>query len=172
MTDLREGDSGLPLGLIQAFDPAPAPQPRRSSLRSVAARLAEAAAIQVDELAYKLLGSNKFRLERWAHEYGPIVNTRRWVQRARRGWAIEDTFSFDEYLARVIVEGLTELRNRDLAHPGGLTMEEWRAVLDEIIIGFKTFLDEEKRFSNDPAVREKMDRGWELFREWFPALWD
>lgn len=115
---------------------------------------------------------HRYRIERALGKLNLRRVGRNAWQRARRGYSTEDTFSFEDYLADVIIGGLTELRNRNLAHPGGLTPEEWRAILDEIIIGFKVFQDPEGRFSDDPAVRAKMDRGWELFQEWFPALWD
>lgn len=129
------------------------------------------AAYEVRERLLDLL-PHRYRIERALEPLHLRRHARNAWQRARRGYSNEDTYSFEDYLANVIIGGLTELRNRELAHPGGLDPEEWRAILDEIIIGFRTFLDDEKRFSDDAEVRAKIDRGWELFREWFPSLWD
>lgn len=93
------------------------------------------------------------------------------VQRARSGWSVGDAFSFDDYLARVIAEGVEHLRERAHGHPCELTMEEWDEILRKIAEGFRFYVEKNYEVfgvDKDPRYVEAMA----LFAQWMPGLWD
>src|SRR4051812_15827976 len=89
-------------------------------------------------------------------------------QRIERGFSEEDTFSFDYYLANVIAGGVARLRERGLGHPAEITFEEWMAVLAKIEKGFAAYVADD----SDNVGNDEWSEAWDLFRRWFPALWD
>jgi len=70
------------------------------------------------------------------------------TQRMKRGWANRDTWSFDVYLAEVIIGGLTHLKENlhgvpcDFGSKDGMEidLEGWKTTLDDIIWTFETSL--------------------------------
>jgi hypothetical protein len=86
-------------------------------------------------------------------------------QRARRGWSVEDTWSFDDYLARVIAGGTKELGERKIGYPMELTPERWDEILRTISEGFAAYGDLDIM---SPEVVEAL----KLFGQYFPNLWD
>lgn len=95
--------------------------------------------------------------------YGPFLHR---YQRAKYGYSVQDTFSFDEYLAKVIAGGVNQLRLRHYGPPTGLTESEWDAILDKIVSGFNDYSAEGYHENNDS--REAM----KLLIEYFHDLWD
>jgi hypothetical protein len=87
-------------------------------------------------------------------------------QRMQRGWSEADSWSLDHHLATIIVGGCTRLRERELAHPAHLESEEWGVILDKIILGFQSFIDDS--WTETTEFLEAKD----LFGKWFGALWD
>ena len=105
-------------------------------------------------------------------------------QRGRRGWSMQDTWSFDFYLSNVISDGCRYLAKTSQGYPSGLSAEKWNDILIEIASGFdeyKKVLDFEgidgdistKDFSklNDERM-EKFNHSWDLFKQYFGNLWD
>lgn len=90
-------------------------------------------------------------------------------QRARRGYSEQDTWSFDGYLASVIVGGVTDLRERRIGYPSGLTPEKWDEILGKIIDGFTVIQQDDPLSPEQQAV---FDEAVALFGRWFQALWD
>ncbi len=86
------------------------------------------------------------------------------IQRGCKGYADCDVWSFDLYLAGIIIGGLTELRNNNYGHPVDLNPEEWDSTLREIIAAFEPY-----RFGlEDPA---KLNRAFDLLNLRFSDLW-
>lgn len=104
------------------------------------------------------------------------------MQRAQRGYADRDVWSFDVYLAKVIAGGLTVLRNNLHGCPPELCssddktwaeegVERWQAILGEIIAGFAQYTDEDGERSEDVNA-EEFQRSFELLGKWWGHLWD
>lgn len=117
------------------------------------------------------------------------------IQRGFRGWADEDTWDFDIYLAKIISEGLTHLKENNQGCPGDiyekynkqkkftqkqkdkLAMGEWNTVLNIIIRGFSLVpeLFEAKVFKNKKLVNSYMyelERAFDFFKKYYFSLWD
>ena len=73
--------------------------------------------------------------------FGYIVRTPRrtkwYFQRAGRGWATCDTWGLDYYLAGVIADSITHLKENKHGGPANLTEDEWDAILEKMILSFK-----------------------------------
>ena len=102
----------------------------------------------------------------------------RW-QRGKRGWAINDTWGLDHYLADVIIGSVTHLRNNLHGYPGddkAPTIEAWQAELDLIIAGFKAHHVLMDLAYQDNKMTEELtkqfDKGMEVFGRRFGYLWD
>lgn len=94
-------------------------------------------------------------------------------QRSKRGFADEDTWSFDTYLASVIAGGVRVLQERSFGYPAGLTEEEWQNILDTIANGFEYYV--EHKFEFDDAFDEpdnQFEVAFKLFHDYFGHLWD
>lgn len=115
-------------------------------------------------------------LRRWAYEYSPRRWCRKWFERARKGWSVEDTFDFDGYLAGVIAGGVRSLREYQHGHPEGVTFEEWGEILEEIVTGFTIHANDAVLMAgsaeNQAALEAKYERAKRLFAYWFGHLWD
>lgn len=122
------------------------------------------------------------------------------VQRMYKGYGRCDTWSFDHYLCKIIPNALTDLKDRKIGYPVGITEEEWNTILTKIINTFNTakkiiefdyiyipsyndkFEDEHKRqyeWSSKHSIHvmtveeaKVYEEGWSLFQKWFFNLWD
>lgn len=95
------------------------------------------------------------------------------VERARYGVGVEDTFSFDNYIAGVIARGVRELRLEPYGVPSRLAgeatdeaVEEWKGILWKIEKGMDAYAREAAEWDH-PGVQEAV----RLFTHWFPDLW-
>jgi hypothetical protein len=98
---------------------------------------------------------------------------KRGYQRAYRGWADEDTWSFDSYLSKITSEGIIHLSKTTYGYPCDLnSLEEWKVILDKIAWSFKIH---ENGINNNLPLDEvnidKYNEGWRLFQKYFQLLW-
>lgn len=94
-------------------------------------------------------------------------------QRATQGYSTKDTWSFDEYLAKVIAGGVKELRDRNFGYPRGLDQDEWKAILTDIVDGFELYTKHQYTYKEIPDKDQaKIDEAWHLLQEYFSGLWD
>ena len=113
-------------------------------------------------------------------------------QRGFRGWADEDTWGFDLYLAKIISQGLKHLKKCQLGCPKDicnkydnrkdltqkqkdkLMIKEWKIKLDMIIRGFEIVpkLFEEKKYIKKEGYIYEFERGVDMFKKYFLDLWD
>ena len=121
-----------------------------------------------------------------------VRNVKYFIQRGRRGWADCDTWSFDDYLCKVIIGGLGKLEKDNYGCPSEFwdsskindECHKWKECLREIKIAFemiredsfsytKKWVDGEKTF--DLIVikqrEDKINKGLELFSRYFRCLW-
>jgi len=105
-----------------------------------------------------------------------------WWQRGLNGWGFADTWRFDTYLSRIIIEGIKHLKK----HQHGLPVDiaerhrkmknaekEWNKIIDKIIRTFEIHL-KWTDYGQFPTEKEKKEyeEGWKLFSEYFGDLWD
>lgn len=101
------------------------------------------------------------------------------IQRGRRGWADEDTWDLDCYLAKVISETTKHLAKNTNSYPTDLTPQEWTkilkriskdiiapVVLDESINNMGNYNKENKK------AYEKQKDALKLLTCYFNDLWD
>lgn len=105
------------------------------------------------------------------------VGKRRW-QRGRRGWADEDTWGFDTYLATVISQGVGYLRKNQqgfqCVHDKGehkCMPEDWDVVLKDIEEGFRDYVRAQHGI-NFSGEQTAFQRAMEPFAKHFRGLWD
>lgn len=99
-------------------------------------------------------------------------SVRFFFQRLFRGWDDSDTWSLDHSLAKVILPRF--LRFRQCGHgftPGGVSVKQWKTILDKIEYSFKKAIDEDTYWSMDVAESEKVAEGFRLFGKYYMALW-
>ncbi len=155
---------------------------------------------------FESFGWSLWRL--WHYTLHPRAIWRKVVkyhQRGVRGWAQEDTWSFDYYLTQVIVGGLLDLRENSNGYPAMLEpdpvldalggrcipdepdprMEQWREILLDIVRGFAAdsllrdsviYTIENDKLYRDHELEAKLlatrEKGFNLFKEYYGALWD
>src|ERR1035437_9939177 len=125
-------------------------------------------------LPYRTSHYLRHPLSFWRHAVKlPIQN---FWQRGRRGWSVQDAWSADAHLARVISGMVEHIRDHGQAYPGELvTRDEWCSILDKISDGFKahldlfemTYLDNENAETERYALEFRYKRGIALFVQWY-----
>lgn len=89
-------------------------------------------------------------------------------QREARGFDDTETWGLDNTIVKFVLPRLKRFREVVISHPHAMTMEEWKATLDEMIAGFEQMLDRD----SSGYDHEKADKGMALFAKWFHDLWD
>ena len=123
-------------------------------------------------------------------------------QRAIRGWADCDTWSFDGYLSKIISQGLKRLKAHKMGYPSRYTEKEWDEVIDCMVRAFETAMkvtnneldyvpqlppesledslwksieDIARKYGSRCMTKEEeaeMKKGFQLFIENFFSFWD
>lgn len=95
-------------------------------------------------------------------------------QRMQRGFADEDLWSFDHYLAELLAAALTRFAEMEVGCPGGLTggdldarCIEWQEILAEMAVGFQAYVDNGYLKPPPPELNRSLD----LLKEWWGDLW-
>ena len=108
---------------------------------------------------------------------------RKFIERGRKGYCYEDLWSFDNWLSKLIAEGLREFKKNCDTYPNDLDdWDKWMAVLDEMI---ECFEEQGRGIDNLPQQdfmehwgkrrehqKERLHRGLELLERWYYDLWD
>ena len=112
------------------------------------------------------------------------------IQRFKKGYCDEDVWEPYIFISRTIVNILKDFKKIQVGYPANLKIEdEWKQILDEIIEGFEIILskdsppltlneEEWKKLPDDLKDNQeledirKINRAWELLREYFFDLWD
>jgi hypothetical protein len=94
------------------------------------------------------------------------------------GFSDSETWSLYDPIAEFILPRLIRFKEITIAYPGNnITMEKWKAMLDEMIFAFDWALhDEDDKYDNltekqRDANWKRYEKGMELFAKWFRALW-
>lgn len=121
------------------------------------------------------------RLRGWIYRWSLRRWSRKWFERASKGWSIEDTYDFDAYLAGVIVGGVGALRESLHGYPSELDespdpLAAWDSILELIQRGFRHLVDDDWLMAKGQEERERIeaeqDQAKRLLVYWFGALWD
>ena len=77
----------------------------------------------------------------WRHPSNWTINIKTFFrrfkyakQRAKNGFCDKDTWELSDYWLEVMIESLKRFRELNNAYPGDMTIEEWDAYLNEIIM--------------------------------------
>lgn len=99
-------------------------------------------------------------------------------QRAKRGWANEDTWSLDNYLLSWLPEAIDYLRETEHGYPGhgeASTPEAWAKILDDMAYGLscgRAIINHDyDTHAEYESLKADFDKGMALFAEWFFDLW-
>ena len=114
-------------------------------------------------------------------------NLRKRCQRFKRGYAWVDVWNMYDWFINTNKPMLEHLLYTHQGYPCGIDNKEWEAILQEMI-DCLTLMDENKaqeylnisdddysaesRNRVDELTKEKKNRFFELFSEWFYCLWD
>lgn len=98
-------------------------------------------------------------------------------QLKKLGYSDSETWSLFSPICQFILPRLKRFKEIAIAHPGGITMEEWIEILEKMIFAFEWAIteDEEENYSLPEEVKaanwEKYEEGMTLFGKWFRGLW-
>lgn len=106
-------------------------------------------------------------------------------ERIHNGFSIVDWWNFDSYIAAIMIDGLKKFKEDGTGVPAEFGtdvtdtgLEEWHAVLDKIIDGFKAYLEINDHLGYDDYLefydeaKKKLDNSFELLKTYFQYLWD
>lgn len=117
----------------------------------------------------------KWRLFRLYRKFKRFLRFPKWkiqqyVERARYGVSTEDTWSFDYYIAGVLVRALRDLRKSGF--PSDMTEKEWVAYLDSIIKPLDDYHRQGLYGADDEERYKKAVGALHKFANRFGAMWD
>lgn len=99
-------------------------------------------------------------------------------ERKNQGFSEYDWWNFNNYIAWVNINALEKFKT-GAGHPVTdecQSMEDWIAILDKMINGFKAYLDyevtEDLTAKKWEDTKKTMDEGLGLYAQYFSALWD
>ena len=113
-----------------------------------------------------------------------IDKIRIFLERGRKGYATSDLWSFDNWLSKLIANGLREFKLNCHSYPNDVDdWEEWVKILDEMIecfeeqtrdieVNLKTEDFLEHWYKRHELQRQKLHRGLELLERYYYDLWN
>jgi hypothetical protein len=96
----------------------------------------------------------------------PINN---YYKRLRYGTGCCDVCNLDYYLAKKILPALIFFKERVNSHPGEMTFEEWKIILDKMIFSFTSKINGDSTF--DIEKNKEINEGFEMFGKYYSHLW-
>ena len=97
---------------------------------------------------------------------GGIVS---FYQRGKRGYSDRDLWNLDLYLATWLPEAIENFLNNNNGYPAELTEQEWKDILQKMIMGFRDYVAEEYY---NIEVSDSSKEALQLFVKWFGYLWN
>ena len=107
--------------------------------------------------------------------------TRNFFHRGLYGWAKDDAWDLNEYLADIIIPLLKELRKGEDSYPYKVpTLEEWQGILDTIREGFEAWqaiqsgegISEDNPQEEYNKLLQTQYKGFKKLAEYYNELWD
>ena len=99
---------------------------------------------------------------------------RLWYQRRTRGWDDSETWNLDHSIAVLLLPRLIRFKELNNGHPGQFSsMEEWNAVLDDVIYCFEFYAGGGPYDLNGEEGwdKERAAKGLKAFVEFYNDLW-
>ena len=109
---------------------------------------------------------------------------RKFIERGRKGYCYEDLWNFDNWLSRLIANGLREFKTNCHTYPNDIDeWDDWMKILDEMV---ECFDEQTRGIDNLPHgenfistynkrmehKKKKLHRGFELLERYWWDLWD
>ena len=108
------------------------------------------------------------------------------IERGKNGFAENDVWGFDQYLAKVIFGGMKQLQKNMQGAPTGLSEKQWSKILDKIQLGFTEYLNRNEYYNKfedeiwsdkhhremDKRINKNLSCSFELLETYFQNLWD
>lgn len=106
-----------------------------------------------------------------------LISIKYAYQRAFRGCDDKMLFNLDEELGKIISQVTLKMADKTNSYPDGLTPEKWEGILNDISLGFGSYLEmrsgiytfEDKEFKR---LDKNFKRGLKLFTRYYTNLWD
>lgn len=106
-----------------------------------------------------------------------LISIKYAYQRAVRGCDDKMLFNLDEELGKIISQVTLKMADKTNSYPDGLTPEKWEGILNDISLGFGSYLEmrsgiytfEDKEFKR---LDKNFKRGLKLFTRYYTNLWD
>jgi hypothetical protein len=113
---------------------------------------------------------------KWVFEDEKHDQARHMEERMTNGFSVYDWWNFNNYLSWVIIQGLEKFKD-GAGHPVNdeiNSMDDWRAILDKMIVGFKAMerLMDDFDITTAEEDRALWEEGSALFVKYYPTLWD
>ena len=100
--------------------------------------------------------------------------TKRWFrfkwQMFRRGWTDEDTWNLDHVIAEFAYPRLVRFKEVMNGFPHGVTWEEWKVIVDDMIYAFWVSKNEWD-LEEETVDWARMQRGFKYFGQYYRSLW-
>lgn len=90
------------------------------------------------------------------------------------GFVNAETFNLDATLSMVIYSYLCYFRDNCLVgHPGSMTFEKWKEIIDKMIEAFRLQIDLDENINNIDSKnrKKKINYGMRLFIKYYNHLW-
>jgi hypothetical protein len=97
------------------------------------------------------------------------IDLRYAIQRARRGYDDAAIYDFYSWHAKMCTKVLTAHRDHRSGHPGQMTPDEWKMVLDGLIDAFERVQDEH---ADPDELQKRVDFAFKIMSTYYLYLWD
>jgi len=102
------------------------------------------------------------------------MSLKSFIQRGKRGYADQDLWSLDTYLADWLPIAIRDLSRISHGYPTNLTEKKWNDILEKMARGFEAHnkqfdLEEDMEFKKLKKIEKE---GIKLFAKYFDSLWD
>lgn len=93
----------------------------------------------------------------------------RWTKERREfGFDSTELWGLEYTIAAFILPRLKQFAAAPGGHPGSLTYEEWKDLLNEMVVAFEILVRDD---DTTPEEDAKIERGLTLFAKWYRHLW-
>lgn len=113
-------------------------------------------------------------------------------QRIERGFDNSELWSLDATIAKFILPRLKVFRENHCGYPGQLTDDKWNEILDDMIVAFDIYLNDNDLINSEEIIRKfhkqglfkgrslekclelhtTFEKGMEYFHKYWMSLWD
>jgi hypothetical protein len=92
-------------------------------------------------------------------------------QRIKRGFDDSETWCLTTTICSFVLPRLKRFKKIDAGHPMRLTAKEWHSILNKIIVALELIIRNDGAWVFNEKEQKQVEKGLDLFREWFFSLW-